>query len=284
MQTPEGGGIAQEFGRKPHSRPSVDSSPRADSTPNPPISPTLRPSGWPLIFPKFQIAKRGNVVWTFAPGAMAEQDEALPKHTNEGLGLPTRVLFVVFAVSGVSALLYQLIWQRALLLIYGSNIESVTMVVSAFMLGLGLGSLAGGTLSKRPGASLLFLFGCIEILIGAYGALSLWLFESVGVMTEQMTGLFKGALCFTLVLIPTLLMGSTLPLLVAHYVNASRNVGYSVSMLYFVNTLGAGIGALLAAFCVLGLLGLTKSVFLAVTLNVLAGITILYFWRKGGSS
>ena len=218
------------------------------------------------------------------PGVMAEQNQRLRAHTDEGLGLPTRVLFIVFAVSGVSALLYQLIWQRALLLIYGSNIESVTMVVSAFMLGLGLGSLAGGAVSKRPGVSLLFLFGCIEIMIGAYGALSLWLFDYVGVMTEQMTGLFKGALCFTLVLIPTLLMGSTLPLLVAHYVNASGNVGYSVSMLYFVNTLGAGVGALLAAFCVLGLLGLSKSVFLAVSFNVLAGITILCFWKRGGHS
>ena len=197
------------------------------------------------------------------------------------LGLPTQVLFGVFTISGVSALLYQLIWQRALLLIYGSNIESVTMVVSAFMLGLGLGSLAGGAVSKRPGVPLLFLFGCVEVLIGLYGAISLWLFATVGDLTELMPAFGKGVLCFALVLLPTLLMGSTLPLLVAHYVNASKNVGYSVSMLYFVNTLGAGIGAFIAAFVVLGLFGLTKSVFLAVALNLFAGATILYYWKKG---
>jgi len=200
------------------------------------------------------------------------------------LGLPRQVLFFVFTVSGVCALLYQLIWQRALLLIYGSNIESVTMVVSAFMLGLGLGSLAGGAVSKKPGMPLLFLFGCVEILIGLYGAVSLSLFEKVGESTGMVSGLATGVWCFALVLVPTLLMGSTLPLLVAYYVKASKHVGYSVSMLYFVNTLGAGIGAFLAAFVVLGALGLTKSVYLAVILNVLAGVTILYFWKKGGKA
>ncbi len=201
---------------------------------------------------------------------------------DEGLGLPGPVLLAVFTVSGICALLYQLIWQRALLLIYGSNIESVTMVVSAFMLGLGLGSLLGGAVSKRPGVPLLFLFGCVEILIGAYGAISLSLFDIVGEATGTGSPLATGVLCFLLVLVPTLLMGSTLPLLVAHYVNASGNVGYSVSMLYFVNTLGAGIGAFLAAFLILGALGLQSSVLLAVALNLFAGATILFFWKKGG--
>lgn len=198
--------------------------------------------------------------------------------------MPRPVLLAVFTVSGICALLYQLIWQRALLLIYGSNIESVTMVVSAFMLGLGLGSLLGGAISKRPGVPLLFLFGCVEILIGLYGAISLQLFEAVGEATGAGSTLTTGVLCFVLVLVPTLLMGSTLPLLVAHYVNASGNVGYSVSMLYFVNTLGAGLGAFLAVFVILGALGLQMSVVLAVALNLLAGATILVFWKKGGQS
>ena len=103
-----------------------------------------------------------------------------------------------------------------------------------------------------------------------------WVGESVASGSSLQTGLVS----FALILIPTLLMGSTLPLLVAHYVNATSNVGYSVSMLYFVNTLGAGIGAFLAAFVVLGWLGLNGSVYVAVTFNVLAGLIILYFRRK----
>jgi len=60
----------------------------------------------------------------------------------------TRILCVLFFFSGAPALIYQLTWQRALFLIFGVNIESVTIVVTAFMLGLGIGSLAGGWLSK----------------------------------------------------------------------------------------------------------------------------------------
>jgi len=153
------------------------------------------------------------------------------------------------------------------------------MVVSAFMIGLGLGSLAGGALSKRPNISFLLIFGIIEVLIGVYGAFSLSLFDAVGAYTGQVNQWATGGLCFSLIMVPTLLMGSTLPLLVAYYVNTYKNVGYSVSMLYFVNTLGAGLGAFLAAFFVLGALGLTNSVFLAVTLNVSAGFMVLLYWK-----
>ncbi len=196
------------------------------------------------------------------------------------LGIPRRALYFIFTLSGISALLYQLIWQRKLLTIFGSNIESVTMVVSAFMLGLGLGSLVGGAVSKRPGVPLLLIFAIVEISIGLYGAISLHLFHWIGESFAGGSSLQTGLLSFALILIPTLLMGSTLPLLVAHYVNATRNVGYSVSMLYFVNTLGAGIGAFLASFIVLGWLGLSGSVYVAVAFNLLAGAIILYFRRR----
>ncbi len=73
---------------------------------------------------------------------------------SERLDRWTRVLRVLFFCSGFPALIYQLTWQRALVLIFGVNIESVTIVVTAFMLGLGLGSLAGGALSKRRGIPL----------------------------------------------------------------------------------------------------------------------------------
>src|SRR5215475_4851554 len=71
-------------------------------------------------------------------------------------------LLLLFFISGIPALIYQLTWQRALFRIFGVNIESVTIVVTAFMLGLGLGSLAGGWLSKRRGVALLPLLAAIE--------------------------------------------------------------------------------------------------------------------------
>ena len=129
-------------------------------------------------------------------------------------------------------------------------------------------------------ATAVLIFAIVEISIGLYGAISLHLFRWVGEAFASGGSLQTGLVTFALILIPTLLMGSTLPLLVAHYVNATNNVGYSVSVLYFVNTLGAGIGAFLASFVVLGWLGLSGSVYVAVALNVLAGLIILHHRRR----
>src|ERR1700756_6005898 len=81
----------------------------------------------------------------------------------------TKTLCVLFFFSGFPALIYQLTWQRELFRIFGVNIESVTIVVTAFMLGLGFGSLAGGWLSKRRSVPLLPLLAGIEILTGTFG-------------------------------------------------------------------------------------------------------------------
>src|SRR5438034_10041333 len=96
---------------------------------------------------------------------------ATGKRTSAGESLDrwTRVLCVLFFFSGFPALIYQLTWQRALFRIFGVNIESVTIVVTAFLLGLGLGSLAGGWLSKRRGVPLLPLLAAIDLLTASFG-------------------------------------------------------------------------------------------------------------------
>src|ERR1700687_5406884 len=102
---------------------------------------------------------------------------------SERLAQGTRVLCVLFFFSGFPALIYQLTWQRALFRIFGVNIESVTIVVTAFMLGLGLGSLAGGWLSQRRNIPLFPLLAAIELMTGAFGLASLRVFDSVGELT-----------------------------------------------------------------------------------------------------
>src|SRR3954462_9990753 len=125
----------------------------------------------------------------------------------------TRVLCVLFFCSGFPALISQLTWQRALFRIFGVNIESVTIVVTAFMLGLGLGSLAGGWLSKRNGIALLPLLAGIELVTAAFGLVSLGMFDQVGALTAGWPLPAMAAVNLALVIIPTLLMGATLPLL-----------------------------------------------------------------------
>src|SRR5205823_1766133 len=150
-------------------------------------------------------------------------------------------IHVLFFFSGFPALIYQIVWQRALFAIYGINIESVTVVVTAFMLGLGVGSLMGGWLSQRKGVSRLLLFGFMELGIAAYGLISLHLFHWIATFTAGTTTFKTSILAFLLVLVPTLLMGGTLPLLVAQLAPLSKNVGSSLGKLYFVNTLGSAL-------------------------------------------
>src|ERR1700737_5472691 len=94
-------------------------------------------------------------------------------HPTDRLDQWTRILCVLFFFSGFPALIYQLTWQRALFRVCGVNIESVTIVVTAFMLGLGFGSLLGGVLSKWQAIPLLPLLAAIELLPGAFGLVSL---------------------------------------------------------------------------------------------------------------
>ena len=190
-------------------------------------------------------------------------------------------LYVVFVASGFAALLYQVCWQRALFAIYGINIESVTVIVAAFMLGLGLGSLAGGEASKNPRRPTLLLFSGIEMTVGLYGFASLAIFRAVGGATLGASTWATFVLAFLLVLIPTVLMGATLPLLVAHAVRRSGSVGKSVSVLYFVNTLGSAIAAAAAVFFFLGNLGLTRTVVVAGCINLaVSGVAGMQWVRE----
>lgn len=190
-------------------------------------------------------------------------------------------IYVVFLLSGFAALLYQVVWQRALYAIYGINVESVTMVVTAFMLGLGLGSIVGGVVSKDPRRPVLLMFALVELGIGLFGAVSLAIFHAVGNATLGMSALGTFVVTFLLVLVPTLLMGSTLPLLVAHLVRSLANVGKSVSTLYFVNTLGSAFASAAAVLFLLGKAGQAGSVRVAALLNVTVSLLAYVAHRRG---
>jgi spermidine synthase len=183
--------------------------------------------------------------------------------------------YAFFFVSGFPALLYQIVWQRALFTLYGVNIESVTLVVTGFMLGLGLGSRLGGTISCSRRRPLLGVFGVFEILIAAYGVFSLKVFHWAADFTAGSRPLETGLVAFALVVIPTVLMGSTLPILVSYTVRLFPNVGRAVGALYAANTLGSAIACFCAGLFLMRWLGESKTVMLAAGLNALVGSTVL---------
>ena len=203
---------------------------------------------------------------------------------KSGNSVPVWTYYLLFFTSGFPALLYQIVWQRALFTIYGVNVESVTIIVTVFMLGLGLGSLAGGRLSTRPGLRALRAFGLIELSIGLFGVASLGIFHRAASLTAGASAPATGAITFVLLLIPTLLMGSTLPLLVSHFVRHTGNVGEAVASLYCVNTLGSGVACFAAAFFVMKTFGESGSVRLAALLNLMVGAVAIFLHVRFGSA
>jgi|GEM_PF-1889080 spermidine synthase len=195
-----------------------------------------------------------------------------------------RLLPVLFFASGFAALLYQIVWQRTLFSIYGINIESVTVIVTAFMLGLGFGSLGGGAISKRARLPVVLLFAGVEAAIGLYGLASLSLFRLVGAATLDEAPGVIALVTLLMVLVPTTLMGATLPLLVAHFTRRSQNVGDSVGELYYVNTLGAAFASILSVLFVLGHLGQAHTVQAAAALNLASALAAFWLYRRGRAS
>ena len=190
------------------------------------------------------------------------------------------VLPLLFFASGFAALLYQIVWQRTLFSIYGINIESVTVIVTAFMLGLGFGSLGGGALSRRATVPVVLLFAAVEAAIGLYGFASLSIFRMVGSATLSEPEGVIAVVTLLMVLLPTTLMGATLPLLVAHFTHRSKNVGDSVGQLYYVNTLGAALASVCAVLVLLGHLGQARTVQLAALLNLGSALVAALLYRR----
>lgn len=195
----------------------------------------------------------------------------------------SRTLGVLFFCSGFPALLYQLVWQRALFRLFGVNVESVTVIVTAFMLGLGLGSLAGGWLSRRA-VPLLPLLAAIELGTAAFGLASPAVFDAAGEAFLGASLPVTALVALALVLVPTLLMGATLPVLTAHLVRRTASVGGAVGFLYDVNTLGAGVACLAATAVVFPFLGNLGALRAAAAINVAvaAGAVAIHLRARPG--
>jgi predicted membrane-bound spermidine synthase len=188
-------------------------------------------------------------------------------------------LVFLFMISGTAALIYQICWQRLLFEGFGVDIESVTIVVSTFMLGLGLGALGGGEIADRFPGQVVPMFAMIELATGAFGVCSPHLIRSISAATVNGSLAAIAAVNFGLLLIPTTLMGATLPILVTHVVRRYRNLGVSVGVLYFANTLGAAFGAGFTGFVALYHFGLTSTIYIAAALNAAVGAAV-WFWLR----
>ncbi len=192
------------------------------------------------------------------------------------------VLFALFAATGFSALTLQVVWQRVMSLHAGVDLYSVTTVVAAFLAGLGLGIIAGGHLADRLGPQRsLLAFAASNTGIAVFAWISIWLFYDVyrtlGTSLDNTLSAFL--FHFVLLVIPTTLMGISLPLVGRGVVDRIEEGAPLVGGLYAVNTIGAGVGAAVTGWFLLGNLGFVTTVRLAAAINLAAGILVFCLWR-----
>lgn len=189
------------------------------------------------------------------------------------------ILAIAFFISGGTALLYQVVWQRLLGLFSGSDVRSVTIVVSAFLGGLGLGSLLGALLADRMSSRrAVRLFGYCNLGIAAFALISRWLyydllFLRLGGLAASTTLLLL--IAFVSLLWPTILMGLSLPLLSKAVVRDIGQAARRISLLDGLNTVGAGIGALGTGWYLAGTLGYDTTLWLGAGLSGLVGLIAL---------
>ena len=198
---------------------------------------------------------------------------------NKTLGF---FLIVIYFFSGFAALVYQVVWQRWLVFFTGMSSVNISLIVSAFMAGLGIGYLVGGYLADKlkPGQHVT-AFLLAELGIGLFAVFSKNIFYDGFYMQNQAASLslvMTYALLFVLLLVPTFLMGVSLPLLSKSF-NNFGNQGNFISLLYFTNTLGSAIGTFAAAFYLIPHLGFEKVVFLAASLNFFCGISVYLVFK-----
>lgn len=183
-------------------------------------------------------------------------------------------LATAFFATGFAALLCQIVWQRMLGIFAGSDTVSAALVVGAFLAGLGLGSIIGAKIADRLSpAHALAGFALAEIGVGLFALLSKaflydWLATDLAGVVDAAPAIF--ALCFAGLVLPTTLMGASLPLLARAVATSHENIAERIGMLYGLNTLGAGIGALLGGWVLVGHLGFVGALWLAAGLEFFA--------------
>ena len=200
-----------------------------------------------------------------------------------GRGLPLGAVLLCLVASGSASLALEVVWSRLLVLIFGSSTQAVTTTLVATMLGFGLGGLAGGRLARRVSNGVR-AYGFMELGVGLYALLVPFLVRFVPGVDDALVGVLGAGsapyvrflLALALLLLPTMAMGATLPLLIGTVARTDAVVGARTGLLYGINTLGAVLGVLGATFVGFPLLGLSGTNTFAAGLDVLAGLVAIF--------
>jgi len=199
------------------------------------------------------------------------------------------ILLLGFFLSGMAALIYEVVWIRPLSLIFGSTVYALSTMLSTFFAGFALGSYIFSKYADRL-KNPLYTFSLLEIGIGIYGLIIIWLFNILPIpyiwifnkfqLSFEMFIFVQFILVFLVLLIPTTLMGATWPVVNKAYIKHVERVGKGTGTLYSVNSIGAIFGSLAAGFMLIPWLGIKGSSVFAAVLNLIVGIIIFYISKK----
>jgi spermidine synthase len=191
----------------------------------------------------------------------------------------------LFVLSGISGLIYQVVWARKLQVAFGVNLFAIAAVLAAYFLGMALGSWLGGKFSdrsKRP----LITYALLEVGIGITALVVTPFVDQLNVVLQPFSELLNSnffllqaarfLLTLGLLIIPTTLLGATVPFMNRGVVARDAHIGSRIATLYAANTLGAVAGVLVSGFYLIEHIGLTHTAQLAAVLSILVGLLALW--------
>lgn len=195
-----------------------------------------------------------------------------------------RLIYFCFFLSGATALVYQVLWARYLGLILGNTMYAISMVLAAFMAGLGLGTYLVGKLLERYSQPL-SVYAILELGIGLWALFVPVLLDNVDHLHSIIHPVFEFSILLDamlhfglsslVLLVPTILMGGSLPALTTCCTEGLPQLGGRLSLLYALNTLGAALGTWWVGFYALPNLGMSTTNIIAALINIAIGITFL---------
>ncbi len=196
---------------------------------------------------------------------------------------------LLFFISGFTGLVYEIIWQRMLFLVFGESIFATTTILATFMAGLGIGAFLLGRFADQKSTALR-LYGLLEIAVALFALLFPVILSGVShfyislsrsfEFSAYTANLIKFLLLFPVLLIPTILMGGTLPVITKAVTPDTHQLGPRLAGLYGINTLGAVLGCSLTGFYLISMLGTVTTTWIAAGINIVVGLSAIALYTR----
>jgi spermidine synthase len=192
----------------------------------------------------------------------------------------------IFVLSGAAGLIYEIVWSRQLVLVFGNTTQAVSAILTGFFGGMAIGAFFGGRIADRV-RSPLRMYGILELLLVVVVLATPLSFRLIheayrsiypAIEGTPMLVIVRLALAVLALAPATVMMGATFPALVRHFAR-DEALSEAFGRLYSANTIGAVIGTLAAGLALIELLGLSGALLVGAACSAIAGLIALWLAR-----